>query len=107
MKSRIELRLFVSGNTETGMRAIDNLKAACSHPSVTRSHEIDIDIIHVDESPRVAEQESVMVTPTLLKKSPPPARRLVGDLSNNRDIFVTLDIEPPEEFESSADAKDA
>lgn len=97
----------MSGHTETGTRAIDNLKAACSHPSVTRSHEIDIDIIDVDESPQVAEQEGVMVTPTLLKQQPPPLRRLVGDLSNNRDIFRTLDIEQPEESDTGADAKDA
>lgn len=107
MKSRIELRLFVSRNTETGTRAIDNLKAACSHPFVISRHEIDIDIIDVDESPQVAEQEGVLATPTLLKQQPPPVRRLVGDLSNNRDIFRTLDIEPPEDAEFGVDAKDA
>ncbi len=97
----------MSGNTETGTRAIDNLKAACSHPLVTRRHEIDLDIIDVAESPQVAEQEDVMATPTLLKKLPPPVRRLVGDLSNNRDIFRMLDIEPPGESETGVGAKDA
>lgn len=99
MKPRIKLRLFISRNSQAAVRARDNLKAVCEDPAVQRRHEIELEIIDVEESPTLTEEDNVLVTPMLLKKLPKPIRRMVGDLSNERDIFVTLDIEPPAEAE--------
>lgn len=99
MKPKIKLRLFISRNSQAAVRARDNLKAVCDDPAVQRRHDIELEIINVEESPELTEEDNVLVTPTLLKKLPEPVRRMVGDLSNERDIFVTLDIYPHAEAE--------
>lgn len=103
MKSKITLRLFISGRSQTAVRAIDNLKAVCDDPLVKNRYELNVDIIDINESPWIAEEEEVLVTPTLLKTLPPPVRRVVGDLSNRQDILVTLDIDSPGSVDSEAD----
>ncbi|MDZ7839522.1 MAG: circadian clock KaiB family protein [Gammaproteobacteria bacterium] len=95
MKPKIKLRLFISRNSQAAERARDNLKAVCDDPAVKRRHDIELEIIDVDESPKLTAGDNVLVTPTLLKTLPEPVRRMVGDLSNEQDIFVTLDIDPP------------
>lgn len=97
MKPKIKLRLFISRNSQTAVRARDNLKAVCEDPAVKRRYDIELEIIDVDESPKLTEEDNVLVTPMLLKRLPKPIRRMVGDLSNERDIFFTLDIQPPAE----------
>lgn len=93
MKSAIKLRLFVSDKSKSAIRAIANLRAVCDDPAVKRDHDIDLEIIDVNESPQLAEQEKILVTPTLLKKLPLPMRRVIGDLSNEQDILVMLEID--------------
>lgn len=96
MKTVIKLRLFVTGGSETARRAIDNLDAVCKDPAVTLDYDISVEIIDVNDSPGAAEKDKVLVTPTLLRKLPLPVRRLVGDLSNETNIYLALDILPPE-----------
>lgn len=102
MKPKIHLRLFVTGGSQSAARATANLKAVCEDAAVKRAHDIDLEIIDVHESPQAAEDEKILVTPTLVKTLPPPVRRMVGDLSNHRDIFLTLDIESPGGSETGA-----
>jgi len=95
IKTSIELRLFVTDHSAAATRALDNLKAVCEDPEVARDHDIHIELIDVNDSPQSAEEDKILVTPTLLKKLPLPVRRIVGDLSNEDDIFVILDIKSP------------
>jgi len=95
MKPSIKLRLIITGGTESGRRALDNLEAVCGDPRIRRDYDIELEVVDATESPRLAEQEEVLVTPILLKTQPPPVRRLVGDLSQRRDVLAILDIEDP------------
>lgn len=107
MKPRIQLRLFVSNHSRAAVNAIANLKAVCDDPAVKRNHEIDLEIIDVNASPQIAEEEKILVTPTLLKTLPLPVRRVVGDLSNEEDILVMLDIHTPRGAAPEADGGSA
>lgn len=95
MKTRIKLRLFITHESRTAARAIENLKVVCDDPAVNGDYDIEVEVVDVNESPQSAEDDKVLVTPTLLKKLPLPVRRVVGDLSNEEDIFLTLDIKSP------------
>lgn len=92
MKTVINLRLFVTGENETARRAIENLETVCDDPAVKSDYNIHIEVVDVVESPHVAEEDKILVTPTLLRKLPLPVRRVVGDLSDENDIFMALDI---------------
>jgi len=99
--ARISLRLFVSGRSPAAQRALENLRAVCDDEAVRRKYQIDLDVVDIQQSPELAEEDHILATPTLLKKLPLPVRRMVGDLSNQQDIYVTLDIESPHRSNSA------
>ena len=71
------LTLYVVSGTHSSDRAIAALE--------TLRHDladVAIDVIDVRERPDVAEAERVIATPMLVRVSPEPSRRVVGDLSD-------------------------
>ena len=52
----------------------------------------DLEVIDIYQQPGLLAGEQIIAAPTLLKKSPLPTRRLVGDLSNRRRVLVGLDL---------------
>jgi circadian clock protein KaiB len=89
--SRHRFKLYVTGETPRSARAIANLRRICAD-ALPEAHEIAI--IDVLEQPHLAEQDRVLVTPTLIKEVPPPARRVLGDLSDAEQVLWGLQIHP-------------
>jgi circadian clock protein KaiB len=83
------LRLFVSGLTPRSQRAIDNLQNICQRYLADRHR---IEVIDLHESPGLARDEQIVAIPTLLKVSPLPPRRVIGDLSQVEKVLHGLDI---------------
>ncbi len=83
------LRLYVTGMSARSTRAIANLRQICAEQS---HFEYELEIIDVLENPELAEEEKILVTPTLLRTLPPPRRRVLGDLSNSESVLAGLDI---------------
>jgi circadian clock protein KaiB len=46
------------------------------------------------ENPQVAEDEKILATPTLMKRLPPPLRRVIGDLSDKQKVLLGLQVQP-------------
>ena len=78
-----ELRLYVAGRAPTYVRAIANLQRACAHWLPGRYH---IEIIDLLENPRLAAEYQIVAVPTLVKKRPPPIRKVVGDLADTERL---------------------
>ena len=89
-----EFRVYVAGPTSRSHAAVANLRALCE-ASVPDDHEIEV--IDVMERPEAAEEERVLATPTVLRLSPQPRRRVVGDLSDRLLAAIALEIPLPEE----------
>jgi circadian clock protein KaiB len=87
--NKYQLRLFVTGQTLRSSRAITNLRRICEEELGT---EYELDIIDVLERPQLAEEEKIMATPTLIKKFPPPVRRIIGDLSDTKQVLLGLEL---------------
>lgn len=85
------LRLYITGKTARSERAIENLKRIC-HEDLCDQYEMEI--VDVLEHPQLAEDEKILATPTLVKRLPPPLRRLIGDLSDTEKVVLGLDIQP-------------
>lgn len=83
------LRLYITGNSLRSQRAIANLFRIC-HEELNDQYKVEI--IDVLEQPQLAEQEKIMVTPTLIKQLPPPLQRIIGDMSNTDKVLLGLDI---------------
>ena len=83
------LRLFVAGTTPRSARAIANLKSVCDEYLEGR---YDLQVIDVYQQGQAARSAQVVAAPTLVKKLPPPLRKLIGDMSDKEKILVGLDI---------------
>jgi circadian clock protein KaiB len=90
---RHRFKLYVTGQTPRSVRAIANLRRLCGE---TLADDCEIVVVDVLEQPHLAEADHVMVTPTLIKELPPPARRVLGDLTDTEQILWGLQITPPE-----------
>jgi circadian clock protein KaiB len=81
------LRLFVAGYTTLTQRILQNL-----HHLLEEAVEVPytLEVIDIYKQPEQAEADQITVTPTLLRVSPLPMRRLSGDLDNADRIFRLL-----------------
>jgi len=98
MISRIvfKFRLYVAGGTQNSAAAVANLTALC------RSHLPDlhhIDIVDVLREPKRALADGIFMTPTLVKLTPHPTRKVVGTLSQTKVVLEALGLEPLHEPE--------
>jgi len=86
--SGYQIRLFIAGQTSKSEIAIANIQ------HIFARLEIPLELIIVDvlEDPEVAEQFRILATPTLIKLSPLPVRRIIGDLSDERKLYSGLGI---------------
>lgn len=76
---RLRFHLFVAGSSPRSDRAVQNLRRMVDeHLDVT----CEVEIIDVLEFPERAEEDRILATPTLIRESPPPRRRITGDLSD-------------------------
>ena len=83
----LRLRLYVAGGSPNSVLAIANLKAICAEHFVLR---FKLEVVDLLESPEKAARDGIVVTPTLLKFSPAPAQRLIGNLGDREKVLVTL-----------------
>lgn len=85
------LRLYVAGQTPKSLAAFANLKRICEERLQGR---YVIEVIDLLEKPQLAEGDQIIAIPTLVRRLPPPIRKLIGDLSNTQRVLVGLDIQP-------------
>lgn len=86
-KQALRLRLYVAGNAPNSLRAIENLKMFCAE-RILDGHELEI--VDLLKDPLRALADGIIVTPTLLKLSPLPAQRVVGNLSDASKLMLSL-----------------
>jgi circadian clock protein KaiB len=46
------------------------------------------------EHPQRAEDDRILATPTLIKRLPPPLRRVIGDLSDTHKVLLGRELRP-------------
>jgi circadian clock protein KaiB len=102
--SKYLLRLYVTGKTPRAEKAIANLRRICDEDLHGR---YELQIIDVLQDPQKAEDEKILATPTLIKRLPPPLRRVIGDLSDREKVLLGLEVWPAEGEEDLAPEADA
>ena len=83
------LRLFVTGATPNSTRAISNLTEFCE---TYLKGKYELDIIDVYQQPLIAESEQLIALPMLIKITPSPQRRLIGDMSDTDKVLRGLNL---------------
>ena len=85
------LRLYVAGQTPKSIKAFDNLKKLCEENLPGR---YSIEVVDLTINPQLAKGDQILALPTLVRKLPPPIRKIIGDLSNTERVLVGLDLRP-------------
>jgi circadian clock protein KaiB len=89
-----QLRLYLSGKTERSNKEIEDLTSLLKDKL---RGQYTLQIINIIEAPDLAEKDQIVVTPTLVKRSPSPMRRIVGDLSKGEKVLAALGLTSEEE----------
>ncbi len=83
------LRLYVAGQTPKCMRAFSNLKRICEQYLTNRYRIEMIDLLH---DPALARGDQILAVPTLVRRTPEPVKKIIGDLSNTQRVLTGLDL---------------
>jgi circadian clock protein KaiB len=85
------LYLYISGATTRSRRAVANIKAICDEHLKGRYH---LRVVDIFQNPKETADHDIVAAPTLIKQSPLPVRRFVGDLSDTGKVISGLAISP-------------
>jgi len=85
------LRLYVAGQTPKSLQAFANLKKICEEHLKGKYF---IEIVDLLENPKLSKGDQILAIPTLVRRLPPPLRKIIGDLSDTEKVLVGLDIKP-------------
>ena len=85
--SPLVLRLYIAGNGPNSVRAVANAKSLRGE-DLLPAHQLEI--VDMLEHPLRALADGVLVTPTLLRISPSPVLRVIGNLSDTREVLLAL-----------------
>ncbi|WP_339929802.1 circadian clock KaiB family protein [uncultured Brevundimonas sp.] len=84
------LRLYVTGTTMRSVKAITNLRQVCEERLEGR---YELEVIDIYQEPGAAADHQILAAPTLVKMTPLPMRRIIGDLSDRGRLLAGLGLE--------------
>ena len=85
-----KFELYVAGDAANSVLAIANLKAICREHLPDR-HKIEV--VDVFREPKRALEHGIFMTPTLIRCTPSPVRRIVGTLSQTQPVLLALGLD--------------
>jgi circadian clock protein KaiB len=90
-ENRYILKLYVAGTSQRSAEAIRTITEVCDKYLKGR---YELAIIDIYQQPALARGEQIIAVPTLVKKLPPPLRRLIGSMAELDKVLVGLDLRP-------------
>jgi len=81
------LKLFITGASPNSSRAINNIKNICE---THLAGNYKLEIVDVYQQPFLAKDEQIIALPMLVKSSPMPFKRLIGDMSDTAKVLKGL-----------------
>ena len=85
----LSLRLYVSGQALNSRAAIRNLESLRDSLEGAPA----VEVIDVRERPELAEEDRILATPTLVRRTPAPVRKIIGDLSDIERVEAGLELD--------------
>lgn len=83
------LRLYVTDATPKSARAIVNARRILEE---YLQGQYSLEILDIAEHVAQATEDQIICVPTLLRMAPPPARRIIGDMSDVERVLKGLDV---------------
>jgi circadian clock protein KaiB len=83
------LRLFVAGATVRSRQAVLRVRKLCA---AELKDDCTLEVIDIYQQPHLARANQIVATPTLIKDSPRPVRRFIGNLANIAGLLDELAV---------------
>jgi circadian clock protein KaiB len=85
------LRLYIAGHTTNSLAALSNLEAICEQHLKGK---YQLEVVDLLLNPQLASGDQILAIPTLVRRLPPPLKKIIGDLSKTDRVLVGLDLKP-------------
>jgi len=82
-------KLYITGASPGSQRAVVNARKFCEEYLDGR---FQLRVIDIAKDPEIAKSAQLVVAPTLVKESPLPVRRFIGDISRTEKLLAALEI---------------
>ncbi len=83
------LKLYVAGQTPRSLAAVANLQKLCEEHLAGK---YSIELVDLSQNPQLARGDQIVAIPTLVRRLPPPIKKIIGDLSNTERVLVGLQL---------------
>jgi circadian clock protein KaiB len=90
-RERYDLRLYVAGHSLRSQTAVENVRRVCAEYLRGRC---TLEVIDIYQDPGRSLDDMIVAVPTLIRRSPIPSRRLIGDLSEWSKVLAGLELVP-------------
>jgi len=81
--------LYIAGKTRESDTAVNNLKLICEDQLNGR---YKLRVIDLTDQPQLARVDQILAIPTLVRKSPAPLKKIIGDLSDTPRVLAALNL---------------
>ena len=85
------LCLYIAGQTSRATAALSNLQKICDEHLAGKYRVKVVDLL---KHPQLAGKDQILALPTVVRRLPPPIKKIIGDLSNTERVLVGLDMRP-------------
>jgi len=83
------LKLYITGASPNSTRAVSNIKSICETHLKGR---YELEIIDVYQQIAIAQTEQIIALPLLIKLSPSPKKRFIGNMSDTGKVLKGLEL---------------
>lgn len=84
------LRLYITGASPNSAKAISNIKKICDE---YLKDGYKLEIIDIYQQPAIARKEEIVALPLLIRTSPLPVKRLIGNMSDTQKVLKGLELQ--------------
>lgn len=84
-----ELKLYVAGQTPKSRAALENLHKICEEHLRGRYR---LEVVDLARNPALARTDRILAIPTLVRSLPTPISRIIGDLSDEDQVLMGLNV---------------
>jgi circadian clock protein KaiB len=82
-RDKYRLVLYVTGMTPRSTEAVAAIKSLCEE---LLKGNYELGVVDMYQEPARARDDQIVAAPTLVKRTPEPERRLIGDLSDRQRV---------------------
>lgn len=84
-----KFKLYIAGETPRSLVAFANLKRVCE---LHLNKKYSIEVVDLCLNPGLAKADQIVATPSLVRQSPAPIKKIIGDLANEQRLLAGMDI---------------